>query len=153
MSKPKKINLNQWERVKTADEMEGYQGLIIVPIALPDGTQLPNIYFRKGEFKHNEIDDVESVEWNKDIRISKEGSDDEYAERVNWWYSNALTNEEYRQLINTEFNKEGFDVKKQWNLSQNYLKKFNYSARKTYLHKYVYNWLRNEFHKYLRFKR
>jgi len=153
MSRPKHINLNQWEKVKTFEDLDGYQALIITPSKMSDGTQLPELYFRKGISRFNEIKDISSTNWTKDIRISKEGGDNEYSLRVDWWFENALNNKEYREIINTAFNKNNFDVKKHWNMAQNYLKKFNYSARKTYIHKYVWNWLSNEMHKFLKFRK
>jgi hypothetical protein len=153
MNKPKKINLNQWEKVDQLSDLDNYQSLIITPVKLIDGTQLPDLYFRKGIKKYNEVEDISLIEWFKDIRISKEGTDEEYSQRVDWWYNKALENDSYRELINSSFNKHNFDVKKAWNMSQNYLKKFNYSARKTYLHKYVWNWLSSEMHKWLKFKK
>lgn len=151
MSKPKKIDLNKWERVDNAEDLDGYQALIITPLKASNGIQLPDLMFRKGQQKHNEIEDVDSVEWNKEIRISKEGGDDVYAYRIDWWFNNASQDEQYRKFINDNFNKNGFDVKRSWNAAQNYLKKFNYSSRKTYLHKYVYNWLVTGMHRWNNF--
>lgn len=153
MSKPKVIDLNKYERVNTPEELDGYQGLVIVPVKLGDGFQPPNIFFRKGIKKHNEIENTDGVEWFKDIRISKEGDDETYGQRVNWWFDQAILDDEYRKLINDNFNKHGFDIRKSWSMAQNYLKKFNYSARKTYLHKYVWNWLSNGLHQHLKFKK
>lgn len=118
-----------------------------------DGTQPPQLLYRRGLSKHNEVANVDEVEWTKDIRISKEGGDDEYSHRVDWWYSKALESDEYKKILNAAFNKNGFDLKKSWLMSQNYLKKFNYSARKTYIHKYVWNWLTNGMHQFLRTRR
>lgn len=153
MSKPKVINLNDYEKVKSKDDLDGYIGLVIIPAKLENGIQLPSIFFRKGTLKHNEIKDVGSVEWFKDIRISKEGDDTEYASRVDWWYDHAISNDDYRKIINDSFNKHGFDVKKNFDMAINYLKKFNFSARKTYIHKYIWNWLTNSMHQYLKFKK
>ena len=151
--KPKKINLNQWEKVDTISDLDNYQSLIITPIKLSDGTQLPDIYFRKGIKKYDEVLDVNTTKWYQDIRISKDGNDDEYGKRVDWWFEQALDNEDYRSLLNTNFNKHGFDIKKSWDMAQNYLKRFNYSSRKTYIHKYVWNWMVRGLHQHMKFKK
>jgi hypothetical protein len=103
--------------------------------------------------KQVEVEDVSEIEWNKEIRISKDGDDDTYGSRVDWWFDQALLDDDYRKLINDNFNKHGFDIRKSWNMAQNYLKKFNFSSRKTYIHKYVWNWMSNGLHQHLKFKK
>lgn len=139
--KPKKIDLNQYVRVIQKDELDGYQGLVIIPTKLIDGTQLPELYFRKGEPKHEEISDVDNAMWNKEVRISNKGNDFEYAHRVDWWFENALENSEYKTMLNNTFNKHGFDVRMSWEKAITWLKQQVPSARKTYLNKFIWNWL------------
>lgn len=152
MAKPKVFDLNKWEKVKTEPELDGYQGLVIIPPRLENGTQLPSIYYRRGEVKSPEIEDVSTIEWFKDVRISKLGHGVEYAKRVDWWFDNALKDEEYRQIINDTFNRNGFDVKISWEKAKNDLKRYTPSDRKTYIHRFVWNWMIRGMKNYLSYK-
>jgi len=139
--KPKVIDLNKYEIVNSEEELEGYTGIIITPLRMVDGTQPPKLHFRKGKPKVHEIDDVDSTVWFKDIHISNKGEDHEYAHRVDWWFDNALKDEDYRQIINETFNRNGYELKMAWEKARNWLKGQTPSARKTHLHKFVWNWL------------
>jgi hypothetical protein len=73
---------------------------------------------------------------------------------VDWWYSEAMKNEEYRSIINTNFNRSGFDVKKEFELSHNWLKKLDAkSERKTHIHKFVWKWLNRGYNKHVRLRK
>jgi hypothetical protein len=138
--KPKKINLNDYERVQTIGELDGYSSIIIIPYMMDDGTQPAALFLRRGE-KKNEIYDVDDIVWDKDVVISKRGTVEEYAKRVDWWYSNAANDPEYRAMINENFSKNQYDVKMAWGKAIAWLKRQTPSARKTHLHKFMWEWL------------
>jgi hypothetical protein len=142
MPSPKVINLNDYEKVDTKDELEGYQSIIIIPWMSDDGIQPPAIFVRKGEFKGDYIVDTTDVVWHKEAYISKEGSNEDYAKRVDWWFSEAAKNQEYCALINSTFNKNQFDVKMSVEKARAWVKTHLIpAARKTHMHKYLWNWL------------
>jgi hypothetical protein len=138
--KPKKIDLNSWERVDEQEDLEGYNGLIIVPQKLEDGTQLPPLYFIREAAKQY-IEDITNAVWTKNCEISNKGEQSEYSKRVDWWVKNALDDEEYRTTLNETFNKHGFNLKLSWDKAFITLKGMIPSSRKTYLHKYIWKWL------------
>lgn len=136
-----KIDLNRWERVASEEDIENYRSLIIIPLKLIDGTQLPPLYFRQGKPLEPLIEDVEGVQWNKMIRISNLGDVTDYCKRVDWWFNNALADDEYKTILNDTFNKYGFNLKVSWDKAINWLKGCTPAQRKTYLHKFIWNWL------------
>lgn len=142
MSKPVKINLNDYEHVPTIDDLEGYQSVILTPIMLKDGTQPPTLFFRKGKKKDPLVSDVTGLVWSKDICIDNKVSEDQYVKLVDWWFGEAIKNEEYKKLINGMFFKNGFDPKITWESCLTYLKTCNPSKRKTHLHKFILNKMR-----------
>ena len=96
--KPKKIDLNQYELVDSEDDLEGYTGIILIPKRLRDGSQPPSLFFRK-ESGIIHIVDVDNAVWFKDCRISQAGSQMDYIKRIDWWFENALKDEEYKQIL------------------------------------------------------
>jgi hypothetical protein len=138
MPKPKKIDLNQYELVDSEEELDGYTGIIVIPKKLHDGTQPPVLHFRK-ESNIIHIVDTDNATWFKDCRISQAGSQMDYIKRIDWWFDNALADEEYRQILinmyKTAADKYGFDLKKRIDQSKGWLKSLNGTARKTYIHK------------------
>lgn len=149
MPKPKKINLNTWERVQELPDLDGYQSLILTPHKLEDGTQLPDLYYRRGLSKFLEIDKVDEVDWHKNIRISKEGTETDYAYRVRWWFENAEKDEEYKEIINSTFNRKEYPLKTEWEKLKYWLIRQSYSSRKTFIHKFAWNWLTRNMHRHL----
>lgn len=150
--KPTKLNLNDFEQVTTVEELQDHVGLILTPKKLNNGTQLPNLYFRK-PIKVIEIEDVDQVEWFRDIRISKEGTLDDYAHRVKWWFENALKDDKYKTILNDTFNRNGFEIAKSWALAENYLYKLTPSQRKTYIAAFVWRWLSRGMSNHLRYSK
>jgi hypothetical protein len=138
--KPKKIDLNKWELVYNIEDLDGYQGLIIIPKRLVDGRQLPDMYFRKDQIV-SLIENTTNIIWYKDCFISNKGTDFEYSKLVDWWFDSALKDEEYKTIINDTFNRNGFDVKISWEKAKNWLKTCVPSERKTHIHKFIWNWL------------
>ena len=115
MPKPKKIDLNDYMRVGSEEDLADHIGLIITPARLNDGTQLPDWYFRKPIKQADAIiEDTTNAVWHKDCLISTKGSDVEYQRRCSWWLENALKDSEYRNIINnmcsTAILEWGFDV-------------------------------------------
>jgi hypothetical protein len=141
MSKPIKINLNNWEVVENENAIEGYSGMIITPKKLVNGIQPADLYFRRGELKVPEIEDVTTAMWFKDCHISNKGSEIEYANRVDWWFDSAISDQQYKTIINDTFNRHGFDIKMSWEKAKVWLKQQNGSSRKTFIHKFIWNWL------------
>lgn len=140
MSKTVKIDLNDYELVQSQEDIEGHTGLIIIPVKTSE-TDVPTPrYFRK-PITVIEIEDVNSAVWYKDIRISKKGTDAEYAERVNWWYDNAIRDKEYTSILNQSYNRNDFPIKKEWEGSRMYLLRQMPSTRKTYIHQFVNKWM------------
>lgn len=134
-----KINLNDFEQVKTREELEGHTSIIITPKKHGD-KQLDDIYFRK-PITVIEIDDVDNAVWYKDVRISREGTIEEYTKRVEWWYDNAIKDADYRAILNATYNKHGFDIKSAWEKSKYFLYGLTPAGRKTYLAQYVNKWM------------
>jgi len=141
MNKPRKINLNNWEPAESEDDLKGYNGLIIIPRKTEGGIQLPSIYFRQERNAVPEIIDTDSAMWFRHCRISLLGEPEEYSKRIEWWYNNAMHDDEYKTILNDTFNRNGFDLKMSWEKSKNHLNMLNDSERKTYIHKFVWNWL------------
>jgi hypothetical protein len=139
--KPKRLNLNKWTRVETEDATEGYDTLIITPQRYVDGTQPPELYFKRGEPLIPDITDTDNSVWYKDCHISKQGSELEYCKRVDWWFNNAENDEEYKEIINATFNHHSFNVKMSWDKAKIWLKRQLPDCRKTYIHKFVWNWM------------
>jgi hypothetical protein len=156
--KPRKIDLNRWVRVNSIEDTDGYQCMIIVPQRLIDGTQPPDLFFRKGEPSVPKIEDINSSVWYKDCQISNNGSNIDYNKRVDWWFESAENDEEYKEIINNTFNVKdehnpayGFNVRNSWEKAKGWLKRIPLqSARKTYLHKFIWNWLTGDINKYMR---
>lgn len=139
--RPKKIDLNNFTKVNSIEECDGYNSLMIIPAKLSDGTQLPPLYFRGGE--HDLIIDItDELIWDKNSRISTAGTQEEYNKRVNWWFDNARNNDMYRELVIDTFNRLGFDVLLSWEKCKNWLKSCPDCDRKSYIHKFVFNWLK-----------
>ena len=100
MSKPIKINLNEYERVPTIDDLEGYQS--VTSYMLKDGTQptysgrvrRKNLNIRCKALSGTRI----SVLTTKYQRIS--------IKLVDWWFSEV--SRMWRNLSDTFFN--GFDL-------------------------------------------
>jgi hypothetical protein len=136
-----KIDLNKWEMVGSENDLENYQSLIITPRKFIDGTQPPVLYFRRGAGLKQLIEDTTQVNWSKNCEISNKGTPEEYSERVDWWFDNAIENDEYKTIINDTFNRNGFDVKMSWEKAKMWLKRCVPSKRKTYIHKFVWNWM------------
>jgi len=145
MSKPIKINLNEYERVPTIDDLEGYQSVILTPMMLKDGTQPPTLFFRKGKKKDPLVSDVTGLVWNKDICINNKVSEDQYIKLVDWWFGEAIKDVEYKKLINDTFFKNGFDPKITWDSAQAWLKTCTPSERKTHLHKFIMTKMRKNY--------
>lgn len=143
--KAQTIDLNKWEKVSSEEDITGYKGLVIIPIKMPDGTKPPNLFFRQGDPRSDDIIDTDSVIWTKKSSISNKGSQEEYNKRVDWWFSNAENDIEYKGIINDTFNKYGFNVKMSWEKAKAWLKNCIPSDRKTNIHKYVWNWLTKGF--------
>ena len=138
----RKIDLNKFELVSSEDEiLEGQTGIIILPLRLKDGTQPPALHFRKGLPKQTQVKDVTDVCWTQDTHISKDGTDHEYARRVDWWFDEAMKDEEYKETINETYNRNGYQLKVAWEKARNWLKSRVPSARKTNIHKFVWTWL------------
>lgn len=133
--KPIRINLNDYEHVKTESDLKEHVGLIIIP-----QNNLPPMYFRK-PIKVIEIEDVDNAVWFKDIRISKNGEQHEYAKRVEWWFNQALNDRDYKELINQMFNRNGYDVKKDWEKAKCFLIASDKTTRKTYIHQFINKWM------------
>ncbi len=136
-----KIDLNKWDVVGSKDDLEGYSGLTITPKKLVNGIQPDDIFFRRGKQQVPEIENVEEAVWYKDCLISKNGSLEDYIKRIDWWFESALNDEDYKEIINNTFNRNGFDIKMSWEKAKNWLISRNQSSRKTYIHKFVWNWL------------
>lgn len=139
--KPIKINLNKWVKVNDGDNIDGYQTMYITPQKLDNGTQLPDIVFRKDELIIPLLEDCSDVTWEKSIHISNRGTEEEYSKRVDWWFDSAIQDPEYRNNINESFNKNGFDVRMSWEKAKQWLKYCTPSKRKTNIHKFIWNWL------------
>ena len=138
----KKIDLNKFELCNSEEDiLEGQSGLAITPLRLADGTQPRTLYFKKGVPKQVKIRDVENTVWYKDAHISSEGEDHEYAKRVDWWFDNAMKDQDYKDIINGTFDRNGFIVRESWEKARNWLKKKTPSARKTHIHRFVWNWM------------
>jgi hypothetical protein len=150
--KPTKIDLNQYEKVSSIEELEGYQAVILTPYRVKEvvnGREVeivpPSIYLRKGKKKPELLKDPTDVTWNKDIRIDPHVSEDEYIRLINWWFSEALKDEEYKKFINGTFFKNGFDPKITWERAETYLKTCNESERKEHIHKFILNKMRTNY--------
>jgi len=141
MPKPKRIDLNDYEAVSSLEDLEGYTSLVIIPFKQEDGTQPPNICLRKRLSPFVEIKNVENAQWFQDCRINKKGSKSQYAERVNWWFKNAMLDEEYKDLLNDAFSDKGFNLPEAFERAKLWLKGRTVAQRKTYIHKFVWNWL------------
>lgn len=140
MSKPKKIDLNDYEQVVNKDDMNGYSGLIIVPKKSTEGIQLPEIYFRR-KSTVDLIENIEEAIWHQNVRIAITGTDADYHRRVDWWVENALNDEDWRGIINQTFNQKEFNVKASMEKAIHYLKTIRIaSKRKSFLHKFFWNW-------------
>lgn len=131
-----KINLNEYEKVETREELEDHTGIVLILPNIPD----KELYYRK-PIKVVEFKDLSEVEWFKDMRISKEGTEAEYASRVDWWFDHAIEDSDYRTILNQTFNRNGYDIKGEWERARNWLKGQTPAARKTYLAKYVWNYM------------
>jgi hypothetical protein len=107
---------------------------------LSDGTQPPVLFFRRGEKEPEHVIDTSTTEWNKDVIINKFGTIEEYSQRVDWWFDEAIKNEEYRTIINEQFRKHNYDVRMAWEKAKVWLKKQTSSSRKTHIHKFLWSW-------------
>lgn len=147
MAKITKINLNDFEQVHSEEELEGHTAIILT-MKTPEGSpKLPDLYYRK-PIKFIEFKNLDGVEWFKDIRISKEGTQEEYSARVKWWFEKAREDKEFREIVNNTFRSNGFDVVASWNSAMNYLLMLDKSKRKTYIKQFVWNWLTKGYHAY-----
>ena len=126
--------------VKTEEETDDFSGLIIIPKKSSDNTQLPPIYFKRIP-KYVELRDVDDIAWNKEVRINSSGTEEEYGHRVDWWFEHAISDVNFKKMINENFDKNGFNVKMSWEKAKTYLKTVPNEKRKTYLYKFINNWL------------
>lgn len=140
MSKPKKIDLNKYTRVLSEEDLTGYHSIIIVPAKTSDGTQLPSLYFR-GNQEQNIISDITGVVWDKEARISILGTQEEYNDRVNWWFNEADKNSNYRDFVNQTYSRMGFHVRDSWEKGRIWLLSQEGNDRKSYIHKFIWNWM------------
>jgi len=140
MSRVKRLNLNDYELVDTPKDFEGYNGcVIIIPKRLKDGSQPPEMYWRKtGQYL---ISDIDNETWTKNCKISTSGSHEEYARKVDWWVDNAFNDPEYKEIINNTFGKYNFNIRMSLDKSIAWLKGRTPSQRKSHLHKFFWNWL------------
>jgi hypothetical protein len=146
MGKLTKIDLNDFDLIKSKDDLGESNGYLIFPVKYPDGTQPPPmIWARKGN-TFITITDIDNAVWFKDCRISITGSDAEYAKRVDWWISSALADDEWKEIVNNTYNKHGFRVSDSLNKAIMWLKTRMPSARKSYLNKFLNNWFTKGVH-------
>lgn len=147
MGKLKKIDLNEFELIRSEDELGESNGYRIFPVKYADGTQPPPMLWKRKENNYVTIEDVDNVVWIKELRVSTKGSDTEYAKRVDWWIENALADDEWKTNINNTYNKHGFRIKESMDKAVAWLKTRTPSARKSHLHKFFQNWFLRGLHK------
>jgi hypothetical protein len=149
--KPKRINLNDYEQVKTEKDLEGYSAIIITPLKFADGMQAPDILFRR-KAKYKAISDTEGVIWDQNTVITTATTPLKYASLVDWWVESALADEEWKFKINNTFGKNGFDVKMSMDKAIKWLKTCKPSMRKSHLNKFFNIWFNKGFDRYLNAK-
>lgn len=140
-----KVDLNELELVKTKEEFGECGGFIIIPRRAEDGTTPPVMFWKKKDSPFMTITDTDTAMWFDGCRISITGSDAEYAKRVDWWVSNAMANDEWKQHINSIFNKKGFKVSDEFDKAIRYLKTCPMHQRKSFIDKFLKNWFTRGF--------
>lgn len=132
-----KYDLNDYEIVGSKEDLTGFKGLIIVPRRLEDGTQPPELFFRK-PLNVVYLKDIDNIKWHKNIQISKQGSDKEYGQLVDWWFEQARNDVDYKEMIKDNYHRFGFNVPESTEKAIIHLKT---KDRKTAIHKFFIKWL------------
>lgn len=152
MSKPKRINLNDFERVEKETDLEGYQAVILTPLKVKIGDewmQPEDLYFRKPVRGERPVENISNAVWHKDVVISTLGSDYDYGRRVKWYFDNALEDVEFKGMINDTFDKNGFNIRQHLEWMQPWLKKQTLSCRKSHLKKFIWDHLTKDYNKHI----
>jgi len=149
MPKPKRINLNNYQKVNKEEELEGFSSLIITPFKQPDGTQPPIVFLRRPAKGGALAVDIETDDWSRKAVISTVGSEAEYNKRVAWWIDNALKDPEYKQMVNDAFANNGFNLKGEFEKIKGWLLMCNESQRKSHVDKFVKKWLNKNYAQHL----
>ena len=152
MSKPKRINLNDYERVEKESDLEGYQSVILTPLKVKVGDewmQPQDLYFRKPESERKFVETPVGAVWYKDVPICTKGSKYDYTKLVHWWYDNALKDPEFKAIINDTYAKNGFRVNVEVEKMKTWLVRQPQSSRKSHLYMFTNKWLNRNYNKHL----
>ena len=144
---PRILNLNNY--VPTTDIEQAT--LKIVPMTLSDGSQPKEILFigKKSKRYIVSADMLDDAVWAPTVLVSKDGTPQEYANVVDWWFSQAETNEEYRSVLESTF-RNLQNLPKVIGSAHRWLTttaaftvnhRGKYAKRKTEIGKFLNNWL------------
>lgn len=142
MSRPKRINLNDYEKVSSREEIRN-GGLILQPQG-----NFPELYWKRKQIGPVLISDTNDVEWNEEIRIETRGTKDQYQDRVSWWISESKQNMEWVNKIESQFKHHSFDPWKSIGKGCGWLWSRLPTQRKSYLKKFFMNKLMSDYNSY-----
>lgn len=145
--KNKEFDLNEYELINEKDD---YNCVSIKPQTI-NGIQPPTLIYRLLNAP-TYIKDPEGVEWHKDVQLDTYAEKKQWEKLIRWWYDNALSNDEYKQIMNDTYRNaldQDFDMKSVvLRLKQAQLDCIR-SKRYPYQHRYLQNNITTKVKQYL----
>lgn len=135
------MNLNKYEVTKERSEAD----LIIYLFEVEGKEQRPLMLKHKTSKDFSYLSNVTNAVWEQSVRISTEGTQEEYNKRVDWWFDGM--DDSYKSQIAAvakNATDRGLDIKTSAMKCRMYLKNANKSKRKSFLSKFFTTWIERD---------